>query len=186
MKKLMLLAAMLAMVLAAAAPAFAQITNEPDVSTGANSNLAFCQNLFNQNDLTVVQVADQNIEQDQTAVVVPIGVAANVGGVVIGDQNAEVNQDVAISQEAQQELNQTGISNEVAQDCAATINVTGPRAAAAAPAAAAAAAAAPGAAAAAAPAARAALPATGGASLIALGAGALLVAGGLVARRVIR
>ena len=142
MKKVMLLAAMLAMVLAAAVPALAQ---------------------------SVTQVGSGNQACVQTAV------QAEVGKVQISQYGDNVN-----------------IQN-IAQVC--NIGVTQVEAAVASASAAAAPAAvqyqyaapeAPPAAPAASPAPAAELPPTGGSSLIALGAGVLLVAGGLLARRIVR
>ena len=103
MKKVMLLAAMLAMVLAATVPALAQVTQ---VGTGNQA---------------CVQTAIQ----------------AEVGKVQISQYGDNVN------------------IQQIAQEC--NVNV-----------------------------AAAELPPTGGSSLIALGAGVLLVAGGLLARRIVR
>jgi hypothetical protein len=131
LKKVMVLAAMLAMVLAAAVPALAQVT----------------------------QVGSGNQACVQTAI------QAEVGKVQISQYGDNVN-----------------IQN-IAQEC--NINAAQVQAAVAT----ASAAAAPAAAqyqysAPASPAAQ--LPPTGGSSLIALGAGVLLVAGGLLARRIVR
>ena len=139
MKKVMLLAAMLAMVLAAAVPALAQ---------------------------SVTQVGSGNQACVQTAV------QAEVGKVQISQYGDNVN-----------------IQN-IAQEC--NVNVAQvEEAVAAAPAAAPAAVQyqyeAPAEAQYTAPASpEAELPPTGGSSLIALGAGVLLVAGGLLARRIVR
>ena len=137
MKKVMLLAAMLAMVLAAAVPALAQ---------------------------SVTQVGSGNQACVQTAI------QAEVGTVQISQYGDNVN-----------------IQN-IAQEC--NINVAQAEqavASAAAPAAVQYQYSAPAQAQYSAPASPAAeLPPTGGSSLIALGAGVLLVAGGLLARRIVR
>jgi hypothetical protein len=140
LKKVMLLAAMLAMVLAAAVPALAQ---------------------------TVTQVGSGNQACVQTAI------QAEVGKVQISQYGDNVN-----------------IQN-IAQVCNVGVPVVEEAVAAASPAAAPAAVqyqyAAPQAQYAAPTASPAAeLPPTGGSSLIALGAGVLLVAGGLLARRIVR
>jgi hypothetical protein len=142
LKKVMLLAAMLAMVLAAAVPALAQ---------------------------TVTQVGSGNVACVQTAI------QAEVGKVQISQYGDNVN-----------------IQN-IAQECNIGVAQVGEVVAAASPAAAPAAVQyqyaapeAPPAAPAASPAPAAELPPTGGSSLIALGAGVLLVAGGLLARRIVR
>jgi hypothetical protein len=139
LKKVMLLAAMLAMVLAAAVPALAQVT----------------------------QVGSGNVACVQTAI------QAQVGNVQVSQYGDNVN-----------------IQN-IAQVCNIGVPVVEEVVAAASPAAAPAAVqyqyAAPAEAQYAAPTAPAAeLPPTGGSSLIALGAGVLLVAGGLLARRIVR
>jgi hypothetical protein len=140
LKKVMLLAAMLAMVLAAAVPALAQ---------------------------SVTQVGSGNQACVQTAI------QAEVGKVQISQYGDNVN-----------------IQN-IAQTCninvAAAEEVVASATASAAPAAVQYQYEAPAAAQYSAPASPAAeLPPTGGSSLIALGAGVLLVAGGLLARRIVR
>ena len=152
MKKLMLLAAMLALVVVAASPAFAQtidvgegdvtLTNE---STVMDSIVSSCP--------ASVTFGDEN---------------AN-GQVVVSGQNSTVvltgNENEV---EIEQALTQSGFNPEVATECTQEI--------------AQAAAAGEGKAEA-----KAELPKTGGgASLLALGAGAMLVGGGLVARRIIK
>ena len=135
MRKVMLLAAMLAMVLAAAAPAFAQ---------------------------TAVAGSVQYVDCDQ--------IQAAIGQY----QNADADDFSAVAQEL-------GVSQNQVLACFQSvaagrdINV-GATATATASANSASAASASG----------GSLPSTGGASLIALGAGALLVAGGLLARRIVR
>jgi hypothetical protein len=142
LKKIMFLAVMLAMVLAAAVPALAQ---------------------------SVTQVGSSNQACVQTAI------QAEVGKVQISQYGDNVN-----------------IQN-IAQVCNVGVPVVEEVVAAASPAAAPAAVQyqyaapeAPPAAPAASPAPAAELPPTGGSSLIALGAGVLLVAGGLLARRIVR
>lgn len=136
MKKVMLLAAMLAMVLAAAVPALAQ---------------------------SVTQVGSGNQACVQTAV------QAEVGKVQISQYGDNVN-----------------IQN-IAQECNVNVAQVEEAVSAAAPAAVQYQYEAPAEAQYSAPASPAAeLPPTGGSSLIALGAGVLLVAGGLLARRIVR
>lgn len=161
----MLLAAMLAMVLAAAAPALAQV----DLG-----------------DETSVQYVDCSQVQ-----------AALAAQGQYGDANAGADDDSAAAASIAQDL---GITQQQANACLGEggnigdVNVDGGTAAAgddgsaAAAGSAAAGSAAAGSAAAGGASAAAAgeLPETGGASLLALGAGALLVAGGLVARRIVR
>jgi cell division septation protein DedD len=144
LKKVMLLAAMLAMVLAAAVPALAQ---------------------------SVTQVGSGNQACVQTAI------NAEVGKVQISQYGDNVNiQNIA------QECNVSPA--QVSSAAAAPAAVQYQYAAPAAQQYSAAPAASPGASPAASPAAE--LPPTGGSSLIALGAGVLLVAGGLLARRIVR
>jgi hypothetical protein len=144
----MLLAAMLAMVLAAAAPALAQ------TATGGN-----------------VAILQYSCDQIQAAVNQQYQQGEGTGAVAGAAQSLGIDQ--------QQVLACFGTAAAL-QDSQINVNVGRT---ATATAAAAGAAGAPGAAAAAA---GGALPPTGGASLIALGAGALLVAGGLLARRIVR
>jgi hypothetical protein len=161
---------MLAMVLVAAAPAFAQATaGDVDVQYVDCSQVqaaAAAQGQYGDAESGDVASAaaiaqELNITQEQ--------VNACLGGVAAGE-------DIIVEGEAAE-----------ADAAAATAAAAG---AAAAPAAAGGEAAAAAGGEAAAPAAAAAaggaLPETGGASLLALGAGALLVAGGLLARRIVR
>ncbi len=153
----MLLVAMLAMVLAAAAPALGQqiggdqgpVGGEDAVQAGDNVQYAaVCQNILG-------------------ALEAQTGQDAASFSAAFAEENAAAVSEVAQSQ---------NVSVSQVNEC---LNVTATATAAAAaqyaPATGAAAAAAGG-----------ALPPTGGASLIALGAGALLVAGGLLARRIVR
>ena len=151
MRKVMLLAAMLAMVLAAAAPAFAQATaiNEGD---DVEYN-AVCQNILG-------SVGDITNTQD-----------GNADGVAVDDSAAaaEVAQEQGVTIEQVNEcLNNADLDGDGVVDVVELeefgVVVVGSASAAAAT----------------------TLPETGGASLFALGAGALLVAGGLVARRIVR
>jgi hypothetical protein len=143
LKKVMLLAAMLAMVLAAAVPALAQ---------------------------SVTQVGSGNQACVQTAI------QAEVGKVQISQYGDNVNiQNIA------QECN-----INVAQVQTAVASASATASAASAPAAVQYQYAAPAAAQYQYSAPAAELPPTGGSSLIALGAGVLLVAGGLLARRIVR
>ena len=141
MKKVMLLAAMLAMVLAAAVPAFAQ-----DVTQAGNGNVACVQQAAN----------------------------VEIGKVQISQYGDNIN-----IQQIAQECNITVAQvNTVIAEAATASATASPAAAGQYQYAAAAqyqyASAAPE------------LPPTGGSSLIALGAGVLLVAGGLLARRIVR
>ena len=171
MRKLMLLAAMLALALVAAAPAIAQVGQgfeQEDVeSGGVASKLAIKGSGSNVNQCAVVMQSGQS------------GNVQNAQGVV--QYKGKVD-DVEVEGSAILE------SPEAAVDCDQLIRqaaAAGPKAEAKAGKAEAKAAAAP------APApAKAQLPKTGGvagtASLLGLGLGALLVAGGLLARRIFR
>ena len=142
MKKVMLLAAMLAMVLAAAVPALAQ---------------------------SVTQVGSGNQACVQTAI------QAEVGKVQISQYGDNVNiQNIAqtcnINVAAAEEVVASATASAASAPAAVQYQYEAPAAAQySAPAS---------------PAAE--LPPTGGSSLIALGAGVLLVAGGLLARRIVR
>ena len=186
LRKVMLLAALLAMVLAAAAPAFAQATATTDDS-GENQYEQGQQNDQN----TVVQdsicvnvqqaASNQYNAGDQAA--------AAESGDVIGDTNTAAS--------AANIANALGITtgqvnaclNQVDVESASAVSVSATAAAPAGGGTAAAGGGGGGGTAAAGSASAAAggeLPSTGGSSLLALGAGALLVAGGLLARRIVR
>ncbi len=170
----MLLAAMLAMVLVAAAPAFAQIAidNSTDTSfDGSFNTTSFC------NQVGGVVLANQ-------------GQYGDAGAAAAGDSAAaaDISQELGVSQD--QVLNcfsnldtngdgtidvsdTSGGSSSSSSSSSASASAGGGSASASAGGSAAAAS-------------GGTLPDTGGASLIALGAGALLVAGGLLARRIVR
>jgi hypothetical protein len=140
LKKVMLLAAMLAMVLAAAVPALAQ---------------------------SVTQVGSGNQACVQTAI------QAEVGKVQISQYGDNVNiQNIAQECNINVAQVQTAVASASAAAAPAAVQYqyAAPQAQYSAPTAS--------------PAAE--LPPTGGSSLIALGAGVLLVAGGLLARRIVR
>jgi hypothetical protein len=143
----MLLAAMLAMVLAAAAPSFAQTATGGDVAVlqySCDQIQAAVNTQYQQGEGTgAVAGAAQSLGIDQQQVLACFGTAA-----ALQDSTVNVN---------------------VGGDGTATATHTATATATAAAAAA-----------------GGALPPTGGASLIALGAGALLVAGGLLARKIVR
>jgi len=190
----MLLAAMLAMVLAAAAPAFAQqyqyqdqdadsgdVTNEGsggvDVSGDDNTfedvNIAQCTAVLNQVN-TGNQQTQQAVEQ-----------FGYFYAYQYADQDAAqyIVQNAALVQYCAQAVGDVTV-DAVAEEEAAAAAASGGEAAAAGGEAAAAggeAAASGGSSSS-----SSSLPATGGISLLTLGAGALLVAGGLVARRIVR
>ncbi len=190
MRKVMLLAAMLAMVLAAAAPVFAQNT---DV-TGDENNLdvtrenqggdvqynAVCQNIIGSfGDITQSQSGDASAVADASA---------------DADDDSNANADSEAVAEVAQEQ---GVSiaqvnqclNDFDEDGNGTVTVDETVVAegsASASSSASSSASASASSSASSSAATTTLPETGGASLLALGAGALLVAGGLVARRIVR
>jgi hypothetical protein len=157
----MLLAAMLAMALAAAAPAFAQQSQGTIQSAVGNNNAqynvsAICSNI-------VGSFGDVAQQQSGNA----DAVAANNSAAI-----AEVAQEQGVTQAAVVECVEEGaVEGSVA---AAAPVVAQYEATASATASATAAVE------------EEVLPETGGASLLALGAGALLVAGGLLARRIVR
>lgn len=175
LRKLMLLAAMLAMVLVAAAPAFAQ-----DVIAGDQYEV---DDSFNT--LTVaecIQLVDQSIDQDQY-------VSGDVTG---GDADADADDDSNAAAGGGDATVEQSASQEAIQYCndvvlADVVEAEAAEASASAAAGASAGAAAGGSAGAAASGGGGGtLPATGGISLLTLGAGALLVGGGLVARKLVR
>jgi hypothetical protein len=139
MRKVMLLAAVMAMVLAAAAPAFAQAT-----AVGGSVQYVDCDQI------QAAATGQYNVANDQDLA----GIAQELG--VSQNQVLACFESVA----AGDDINAGGT-------VVATAGGGGGGGSASA-------------------AAGGALPATGGASLFALGAGALLVAGGLLARRIVR
>ena len=186
----MLLAALLAMVLAAAAPAFAQATVDLDDDAASSQ-----YNTGQQNDQnTVVQDSIcTNVEQAAANQYNAGDQAAGAeGGDVIGDTNAAggasniANALGLTTAQVNACLNQVDVESASAE---ATPSASAPVDHASVPAGGGggggggSASAAGGSASAAA---GGELPSTGGSSLLALGAGALLVAGGLLARRIVR
>jgi hypothetical protein len=162
LRKVMLLAAMLAMVLAAAAPALGQqiggdqgpVAGDDAVQAGDNVQYAaVCQNIIGWFQASAVQgaTADADATGDENAAAV---------AEIAQDQNVSVSQ-------VNECLNAFAATAAPTATATATAGGGGGGGAATA-------------------AAGGALPPTGGASLIALGAGALLVAGGLLARRLVR
>ena len=187
----MLLAAMLAMVLAVSVPAFAQddptfgdidINEEQGNETQYN---AVCQNILGSfGDVTQNQsgLGDQTATDD-----------SNVVAQVAQEQGVTVNQVNQCLNDFDEDGDGAVEEEEAAAAAAAAAAAGGGGAAAGAAAAAGdssasatASASASAAAGSASAAATEVLPETGGASLLALGAGGLLVAGGLVARRIVR
>ena len=193
MKKLMLLAAMLALVVVAASPAFAQSGSQIEVEEGdvEISDTTTVEGSILQNCPATVTFGDENANVQEVAT----AQQANIN--IDGDEN---------ELEIEQALEQAGFSPEVATECTQEIAQAAAAGAGKAEAKAGGAEAKAGAEAPKAEAkaggaeakaggssggggggAKAELPKTGGgASLLALGAGALLVGGGLVARRIIK
>ena len=176
MRKVMLLAAMLAMVLAAAAPVFAQSTEiDGDENTVTNEGAetqynAVCQNIIGSfGDITQNQSgnadavssanADADDESEATADSEAVAEVAQEQGVTVSQVNQCLN-----------DFDDDGDGVVTVDEGVTTVSATASASASASATAAAA----------------EVLPETGGASLLALGAGALLVAGGLVARRIVR
>ncbi len=162
----MLLAAMLAMVLAAAAPAFAQATaiNEGD---DVQYN-AVCQNILGSfGDITQNQSGDADATAtDDSAAAAEV---AQEQGVTVAQVNQCLN-DFDEDEDGSVEVDEEGVVVVAGEDEGSASASASSSASASASASAEA----------------EVLPETGGASLLALGAGALLVAGGLVARRIVR
>ena len=162
----MLLAAMLAMVLAAAAPALAQA-----VSVGEGDDVqynAVCQNILGSvGNITNTQggAAIANANNDSAAA----AEVAQKQGVSI----EQVNQCLNVGQASAAPVQQYAAPVQQYAGAVQQYDVASPTATASPTASATAAA-------------GGELPPTGGTSLLALGAGALLVAGGLLARRIVR
>ena len=146
MRKVMLLAAVMAMVLAAAAPAFAQAN-----AVGGSVQYVDCDQI----QAAVTGQYNTDNEQDLAGVAQELGVSQNQ--VLACFESIAAGEDVNIN---------TGGATVIADTATPKAGGGGGGSASAA--------------------AGGALPSTGGASLIALGAGALLVAGGLLARKLVR
>ena len=164
MKKVMLLAAMLAMVLAAAAPAVAQTAAGGDVAVlqySCNQIQAAVNTQYQQGEGTgAVAGAAQSLGIDQQQVLACFGTAA-----ALQDSTVNVGDDDGTAK-----AKKMGTAHAKKGTSTSTAGGGGGG----------------GGGGSASAAAGGALPSTGGASLIALGAGALLVAGGLLARRIVR
>jgi hypothetical protein len=156
MRKLMLLAAVMAMVLAAAAPAFAQAT-----AVGGSVQYVDCDQI----QAAATGQYNANNQQDLAGIAQELGVDENQ--VLACFQSIAAGNDVNIN---------TASASTVTVTAKATSTSTAKSGGGGGG----------GGSASAASAAGGALPSTGGASLLALGAGALLVAGGLLARRIVR
>jgi alanyl-tRNA synthetase len=155
MRKLMLLAAVMAMVLAAAAPAFAQAT-----AVGGSVQYVDCDQI----QAAATTQYNTNNDQDLAGIAQELGVDQNQVLACLGSLAA--GRDVNIN---------TASPSTVTVTAKATSTSTAKSGGGGG-----------GGSASAASASGGSLPSTGGASLLALGAGALLVAGGLLARRIVR
>ena len=186
MRKVMLLAAMLAMVLAAAAPVFAQETEiEAEVNQTASQigvvDDSVCSQVYN---IAVQQynAGDQTADADAiaggataeaeegTAAAASVAEAnaaniANATGLDINTVNVCLNNFATVTPTAETVTPKATVHAKKMATATATATADGGAAAGGG---------------------AAVLPETGGASLLALGAGALLVGGGLVARRIAR
>jgi alanyl-tRNA synthetase len=156
LRKVMLLAAVMAMVLAAAAPAFAQAN-----AVGGSVQYVDCDQI------QAAATGQYNVENDQEA----LAALAQELGV---DQNQVLACFRSIAAGRDVNIN-TASASTVTVTAKATSTSTAKAGGGGG-----------GGSASAASAAGGSLPSTGGASLLALGAGALLVAGGLLARRIVR
>jgi hypothetical protein len=155
MRKVMLLAAVMAMVLAAAAPAFAQAT-----AVGGSVQYVDCDQI------QAAATGQYNTDnaQDLAAIAQELGVDQNQ--VLACFRSIAAGRDVNINASASASaMTVTAKATSTASASAGGGGGGGGSASAAA---------------------GGALPSTGGASLLALGAGVLLVAGGLLARRIFR
>jgi hypothetical protein len=164
LRKVMLLAAVMAMVLAAAAPAFAQAT-----AVGGSVQYVDCDQI----QAAATGQYNANNTQNQAGIAQELGVSQNqvlacLDSIAAG-RDVNINTASAATSTATTKGGGGGKGTATATASAGGGGGGGG-----------------GGSASAASAAGGALPSTGGASLLALGAGALLVAGGLLARRIVR
>jgi hypothetical protein len=160
----MLLAAVMAMVLAAAAPAFAQAT-----AVGGSVQYVDCDQI----QAAATGQYNANNTQNQAGIAQELGVSQNQ--VLACLDSIAAGRDVNINTASAATSTATAKAGKAGKAGTATASAGGGAGGGGGGSASAASAAAGG-----------ALPPTGGASLLALGAGALLVAGGLLARRIVR
>jgi hypothetical protein len=160
LRKVMLLAAVMAMVLAAAAPAFAQAT-----AVGGSVQYVDCDQI----QAAATGQYNTNNQQDLAGIAQELGVDENQ--VLACFQSIAAGRDVNINTASAATSTATAKATVTAK-ATATASAGGGGGG--------------GGGGSASAAAGGALPSTGGASLLALGAGALLVAGGLLARRIVR
>src|SRR5918993_612321 len=162
MRKVMLLAAVMAMILAAAAPAFAQAN-----AVGGSVQYVDCDQI----QAAATGQYNTDNQQDLAGIAQELGVSQNqvlacVGSIAAGeDVNINTADGTAPAKGTAAAKGTAGATATAAAGGGGGGGGGGGSASAAA---------------------GGALPPTGGASLIALGAGALLVAGGLLARRIVR
>jgi hypothetical protein len=152
----MLLAAVMAMILAAAAPAFAQAN-----AVGGSIQYADCDQI----QAAATGQYNTDNQQDAAALAQELGVDENQ--VLACFQSIAAGRDVNINAASASASATSTATAKMKATSTATAGGGGGGGSAAA-------------------AAGGSLPSTGGASLLALGAGALLVAGGLLARRIVR
>jgi hypothetical protein len=183
MRKVMLLAAMLAMVLAAAAPVLAQDVN---VETGDDVQYnAVCQNIIGAfGDITGVQAASADatavddseavaeVAQEQNVSVAQVNECLNNFATVTATSTATTTATPTATVAAKVQYGKKAVvvkgktvTATASATSSATVSATSSASASAK---------------------SATLPETGGASLLAVGAGVLLVGGGLLARRIAR
>jgi alanyl-tRNA synthetase len=159
LRKVMLLAAVMAMVLAAAAPAFAQAT-----AVGGSVQYVDCDQI----QAAATGQYNTNNQQDMAGIAQELGVSQNQ--VLACLDSIAAGRDVNINTASPSTSTATTKAGKAAKATStATAGGGGGGGGGSASAAA-----------------GGALPSTGGASLLALGAGALLVGGGLLARRIVR
>ena len=160
----MLLAAVMAMVLAAAAPAFAQAN-----AVGGSIQYADCDQI---QAATTAQYNTDN-QQNAAGIAQELGVSQNQVLACLGSIAAGRDVNINAASASASAATSTATAKMKAAKATSTATAGGGGGGG-------------GSASAASAAAGGALPSTGGASLLALGAGALLVAGGLLARRIVR
>jgi hypothetical protein len=166
LRKIMLVAAVMAMVLAAAAPAFAQAN-----AVGGSVQYVDCDQI----QAAATGQYNANNTQNQAGIAQELGVSQNqvlacLGSIAAG-RNVNINT-ASASAATSTATTKAGGGGGGGGGGTASASAGGGGGG--------------GGSAAAASAAGGSLPSTGGASLLALGAGALLVAGGLLARRIVR
>ena len=185
MRRVMLLAAMLAMALAAAAPAFGQVSvvdQEADQFGAVDDSV--CSQVYNivvqqynagDQTAAAAAIADADATAGAFGTAAAVAVAganavnvANAAGIDIDTVNYCLNNFTAVAGEVQYKKTVTPVYRR--HPCCATPTSSATSSATAS----------------ATSSAATTLPNTGGGSLLALGAGALLVGGGLVARRIAR